>query len=82
MVECGQGGGGMIGSACVQAAFNGGNAIGAMVGQRMLDVGMAYNWPSLAGAPFAALSVALLVGFALRYERQYHEAATRAKASE
>lgn len=75
MVECGHGGGEMIGSACVQVAFNGGNAIGAMVGQHVLDAGMAYNWPSLAGVPFAAASVALLLLFAARYERGYHEAA-------
>ena len=81
MVECGQGGGEMIGSACVQVAFNGGNAIGALAGQHVLDAGMAYNWPALAGVPFAALSVALLVWFALRWERGYHEAATKAKAA-
>ena len=80
MVECGQGGGEMIGSACVQVAFNGGNAIGAMVGQHVLDAGMAYNWPALAGVPFAACAVALLVLFAARYERGYDEAATRGAA--
>ena len=81
MVECGQGGGEMIGSACVQVAFNGGNAIGAMIGQHVLDTGAAYNWPSLAGAPIAACSVALLVIFAVRYERMYHEASTTARVS-
>ena len=32
MVEVGQGGGEMIGSACVQVAFIGGNAVGATIG--------------------------------------------------
>ena len=76
MVECGRGGGEMIGSACVQVAFNAGNAIGATVGQHVLDAGFAYNWPSLAGVPFTALAVALLAWFALRYEHAYHVAAT------
>lgn len=81
MVEVGHGGGEMIDSACVQVAFNGGNAVGAHVGQLMLDAGMPYNWPSLAGAPFAAAAVGLLVWFTLRYERGYHEAATGRAAS-
>ena len=81
MVEVGQGGGEMIGSACVQVAFNAGNAMGAHVGQLVLDTGAAYNWPSLAGAPFAAVAVVLLVWFALRYERAYHEAATGRQAT-
>ena len=37
MVEVGQGGGEMIGSACVQVAFNGGNAVGAQIGQAVLN---------------------------------------------
>ncbi len=77
MVEVGQGGGEMIGSACVQVAFNGGNAVGARIGQTVLDSGMAYNWPALAGAPIAACAVALLVLYALRFESEYHLRAVR-----
>lgn len=51
MVEVGQGGGEMIGSACVQVAFNGGNAVGAQIGQAVLNSGAAYNLPALAGPP-------------------------------
>ena len=54
MVEVGQGGGEMIGSACVQVAFNGGNAVGAQIGQAVLNSGAAYNVPALAGAPITA----------------------------
>lgn len=75
MVEVGQGGGEMIGSACVQVAFNGGNAVGAQIGQAVLNSGAAYNVPALAGAPITAGAVALLALYALRFESQYHKKA-------
>ena len=75
MVEVGQGGGEMIGSACVQVAFNGGNAVGAQIGQTVLNSGAAYNVPALAGAPITAGAVALLALYALRFESQYHKKA-------
>ncbi len=68
MVKVGAGGGEMIGSACVQVAYNAANAIGALVGQSVLNAGAAYNYPSLAGAPFAATAAVLLLVFALRFE--------------
>ncbi len=75
MVEVGQGGGEMIGSACVQVAFNGGNAVGAQIGQAV-----AYNLPALAGAPITAGAVALLALYALRFESQYHKKAVTPRA--
>lgn len=75
MVEVGQGGGEMIGSACVQVAFNGGNAVGAQIGQAVLNSGAAYNVPALAGAPITAGAVALLGLYALRFESRYHKKA-------
>ena len=75
MVEVGQGGGEMIGSACVQVAFNGGNAVGAQIGQTVLNSGSAYNVPALAGAPITAGAVALLALYALRFESRYHKKA-------
>ena len=75
MVEVGQGGGEMIGSACVQVAFNGGNAVGAQIGQEVLNSGAAYNVPALAGAPITAGTVALLALYALRFESRYHKKA-------
>ncbi|RDB60425.1 MFS transporter [Gordonibacter sp. 28C] len=71
MVEVGRGGGEMIGSACVQVAFNLGNAFGAMIGQAVLNAGATYAWPSLAGVPFSLAAVALLVAFFTRYEHRY-----------
>ena len=75
MVEVGQGGGEMIGSACVQVAFNGGNAVGAQIGQAVLNSGAAYNVPAVAGAPITAGAVALLALYALRFESRYHKKA-------
>lgn len=80
MVEVGQGGGEMIGSACVQFAFNGGNAVGAQIGQAVLNSGAAYNLPALAGAPITAGAVALLALYALRFESQYHKKAVTPRA--
>ena len=80
MVEVGQGGGEMIGSACVQVAFNGGNAAGAQIGQAVLNSGAAYNVPALAGAPITAGAVALLALYALRFESQYHKKAVTPQA--
>lgn len=80
MVEVGQGGGEMIGSACVQVAFNGGNAAGAQIGQAVLNSGAAYNVPALAGAPITAGAVALLALYALRFEGQYHKKAVTPQA--
>ena len=69
MVKVGAGGGEMIGSACVQVAYNAANALGALVGQTVLNTGAPYNFPSLAGVPFAIAASLLLAVFALRFER-------------
>ena len=71
MVKVGRGGGEMIGSACVQVAFNLGNAFGATIGQAVLNAGASYASPSLAGVPFSLAAVALLAVFAPRYARRY-----------
>ena len=76
MIEVGQGGGELLAGACVQVAFNGGNALGAVVGQAVLNTGAAYNWVGLAGVPFSILAAILLAAFTIRYERQYHLKAT------
>ena len=71
MVKVGRGGGVMIGSACVQVAFNLGNAFGAMIGQTVLNAGASYAWPSLAGVPCSLAAVVLLAVFFTRFERRY-----------
>ena len=71
MVKVGRGGGEMIGSACVQVAFNLGIAFGAMIGQTVLNAGASYAWPSLAGVPCSLAAVVLLAVFFTRFERRY-----------
>ena len=71
MVKVGRGGDEMIGSACVQVAFNLGNAFGAMIGQTVLNAGASYAWPSLAGVPCSLAAVVLLAVFFTRFERRY-----------
>ena len=71
MVKVGRGGGEMIGSACVQVAFNLGNAFGAMIGQTVLNAGASYAWPSLAGVPCSLAAVVLLAVFFTRFKRRY-----------
>lgn len=48
-------GGEMLGGACVQMAFNLGNAIGAYIGGLALSGG--YRYPALAGVPFALMGL-------------------------
>ena len=40
----------MMGAACVQIAFNLGNAIGAYAGGLPIEAGMGYRYPALVGA--------------------------------
>ena len=76
MVEVGEGGGELLAGACVQVGFNAGNALGAIVGQQVLNTGAAYNWVGIAGVPFSVLAAVSLGLFTLRYERQLHLQAT------
>lgn len=39
----------MMGAACVQVAFNLGNAIGAYAGGLPIDAGLGYRYPALGG---------------------------------
>ncbi len=62
-------GGEMLGGACVQMAFNLGNAIGAYVGG--LAVGIGYQYPALFGVPFAMVGFSLFLLFYKKYQAQY-----------
>ena len=62
-------GGEMLGGACVQMAFNLGNAIGAYVGG--LATGYGYQYPALFGVPFALVGFALFMLFYKKYQAQY-----------
>ena len=39
-------GGEMLGGCCIQAAFNSGNALGALLGGIPISLGMGYNYPA------------------------------------
>ncbi len=59
----------MLGGACVQMAFNLGNAIGAYVGGLALSGG--YRYPALAGVPFALTGFILFVIFYKKFQSKY-----------
>ena len=62
-------GGEMLGAACVQVAFNLGNAIGAYVGGLAISGG--YRYPALAGVPFAMVGFILFRTFYKKYQAKY-----------
>lgn len=62
-------GGELLGGACVQMAFNLGNAIGAYVGGLALAGG--YRYPALAGVPFALTGFMLFLIFYKKYQARY-----------
>ncbi len=63
-------GGEMLGAACVQIAFNLGNALGAYCGGLPMEHGFSFRYPALVGAPFALVGFFLLLYFCSRYERR------------
>lgn len=62
-------GGEMLGGACVQMAFNLGNAVGAYVGGLALSGG--YRYPALAGVPFALTGFILFIVFYKKFQSKY-----------
>ena len=61
-------GGELLGAACIQVAFNLGNAIGAYIGGLPLQAGLGYQYPALIGAPLALVGFILLTLFYKKYE--------------
>ena len=61
-------GGELLGAACIQVAFNMGNAIGAYIGGLPLEDGLSYRYPALIGALLALVGFALLTLFYKKYE--------------
>lgn len=59
----------MLGGACVQIAFNLGNAIGAYVGGVATNYG--YQFPALFGVPFAMVGFTLFFIFYRKYQSLY-----------
>ena len=62
-------GGELLGGACVQMAFNLGNAIGACVGGWAVTGG--YRYPALVGVPFACMGFLLFLIFYKKYQARY-----------
>lgn len=63
-------GGELLGAACVQVAFNLGNALGAYMGGLPLEAGWGYRYPALIAVPVSFLAFLMLVYFFKRYEKQ------------
>ena len=63
-------GGELLGAACVQIAFNLGNAFGAYCGGLPLEAGLGYEYPALIGAGLSFLGFLSLALYSYRYDRQ------------
>lgn len=63
-------GGEMLGAACIQIAYNAGNAIAAWIGGRVIAAGYGYTAPALVGIPLVAIGSALLFTLYFRVERR------------
>lgn len=63
-------GGEMLGAACIQIAYNAGNAIAAWIGGRVIAAGYGYTAPALVGIPLVAIGSALLFTLYFRNERR------------
>ena len=58
-----------MGAACVQVAFNLGNALGAYVGGLPIEAGLGYRYPALAGVFVVAAGLACVAAYARRERR-------------
>ena len=64
-------GGELLGGACIQIAYNGGNAIAAQIGAAVIDTGLGYRYVSLAGVPLVILGATVIYILYFRYERRH-----------
>lgn len=62
-------GGEMLGAACIQIAYNSGNAIAAWIGGRVIEAGYGYASTALIGQPFIILGSIMLFILYFRNER-------------
>lgn len=67
-------GGEMLGAACIQIAYNAGNAIAAAMGAAAISAGMSYSSTALLGQPLIIIGSLLLLILYLKYERSPHRA--------
>ncbi|MDE6268340.1 MAG: MFS transporter [Muribaculaceae bacterium] len=63
-------GGEMLGAACIQIAYNAGNAIAAYIGGAVIARGYGYGATSLVGLPFIVVGCVLLFTLYTKFERQ------------
>lgn len=62
-------GGEMLGGACIQIAYNAGNAIAAWIGGMGINMTHDYRFPSLTGMPLVAAGCVLLFILYFKYEK-------------
>lgn len=63
-------GGEMLGAACIQVAYNAGNAMAAWIGGQVIAMGCGYTAPAVAGCPLVVCGCVLLFILYRRYERE------------
>ena len=63
-------GGELLGGACIQIAYNAGNAFAAWIGGQVIAAGHGYAATSLAGIPVVAAGCGLLIILYRKYEKQ------------
>ncbi len=63
-------GGELLGAACVQVAFNLGNAMGAYVGGLPLEAGLGYRYPALIAVPISFVAFVMMMIFVRKFERK------------
>ena len=63
-------GGEMLGAACIQIAYNAGNAIAAAIGAAAINAGWSYSSTALLGEPLIAIGCVLLVILYRKYEKE------------
>lgn len=61
-------GGEMLGGCCIQAAFNSGNALGALLGGIPVSLNLGFNYPALIGVPLVLAGAICLWVFHKKYE--------------
>lgn len=62
-------GGELLGGACIQIAYNAGNAVAAWIGGHVIAQGYGYTAPALAGVPIVAVGCILLFVLYNKYEK-------------
>lgn len=62
-------GGEMLGAACIQIAYNAGNAIAAAIGAAAISAGWSYSSTALLGEPLIAIGCVLLIILYRKYEK-------------